>query len=73
MKKILVVIEKGTDGRYSTYTPDTISTVLNGQGDTVEEAIEDMKASIEEVIEAYLEIEEKVPDEMQDFTNLAGN
>ena len=65
MKKILAIIEKGTDGLYSVYTPNTTSTVLNGQGDTVEEAIEDMKIATQEVIEAYQEIDGKVPDELQ--------
>jgi predicted RNase H-like HicB family nuclease len=65
MKKILVIIEKGADGQYSAYTPDTKSTVLNGQGATVDEAIVDMKESLQEVIEAYQETEGKVPDELQ--------
>ena len=65
MKKILAIIEKGTDGMYSVYTPSTTSTVLNGQGNTVEEAIEDMKEAMREVIEAYQEADGKVPDELQ--------
>ncbi|MFV0376911.1 MAG: type II toxin-antitoxin system HicB family antitoxin [Mangrovibacterium sp.] len=64
MKKILVIIEKGTDGLYSAYTPDLKSTVLNGQGYTVDEAIEDMKVSMEEVTEVYQESTGKVPDEL---------
>ena len=65
MKKILVIIEKGKDGRFSAFTPETKSTVLNGQGDSVEEAINDMKEAMQEVIEFYHETEEKVPDELQ--------
>jgi len=65
MKKILVIIEKGTDGIYSAYTPDTKSTVLNGQGNTVEDAIVDLKVSMEEVIESYQETDGKVPEELQ--------
>jgi predicted RNase H-like HicB family nuclease len=65
MKKILVIIEKGTDGQYSAYTPETKSAVLNGQGNTVEEAIADMKESMKEVIESYQETDGKVPDELQ--------
>ena len=65
MKTILVIIEKGTDGFYSAYTPETVSTVLNGQGHTVEEAIEDLKVSMEEVIESYLETDGQVPEELQ--------
>ena len=65
MKKILVIIEKGSDGLFSAYTPETKSTVLNGQGNTVEEAINNMKEAMQEVIELYQETEEKVPDELQ--------
>ena len=64
MKKILVIIEKGSDGLFSAYTPETKSTVLNGQGSTVEEAINDMKEALQEVIELYQETEEKVPNEL---------
>ena len=65
MKKILVIIEKGSDGLFSAYTPETKSTVLNGQGSSVEEAINDMKEALLEVIELYQETEEKVPHELQ--------
>jgi len=65
MKKILVIIEKGTDGMYSAYTPDTKSTVLNGQGNTVEEAIADLKVSMEEIIESYQETDGQVPEELK--------
>ncbi len=64
MKKILVIIEKGTDGTYSAYTPETKSTVLNGQGNTAEEAIADLKEAMMELIESYQEAEGKVPDEL---------
>ncbi|HAH25351.1 MAG TPA: hypothetical protein DCL77_16615 [Prolixibacteraceae bacterium] len=66
MRKILVIIEKGTDGLFSAYTPETKSTVLNGQGTTVEEAMNNMKESMQEVIELYQETEQEVPDELQE-------
>jgi len=66
MNKILVIIEKGTDGLFSAYTPETKSTVLNGQGNTVAEAIADMKESFQEVIESYQETEETIPEELQE-------
>lgn len=50
---------------YSAYTPDTKSTVLNGQGNTVEEAIADLKVSMEEIIESYLETDGQVPEELR--------
>lgn len=49
---------------FSAYTPETKSTVLNGQGKTVDEAISDMKESFQEVIESYQETEGKIPDEL---------
>lgn len=64
MKKILVVIEKGRDGLFSAYTPETQSTVLNGQGKTVDEAIADLKESLQEVIESYSEADGHIPDEL---------
>ena len=65
MKKILAIIEKGDDGAlYSVYTPETKCTVLNGQGVTITEAIEDMKEALQELKESYSENSEPVPDEI---------
>lgn len=66
MKKILVIIEKGRDGLFSVYTPETKSTVLNGQGINVEIAINDMKEAMQEVIKLYKETDENVPKELQE-------
>ncbi len=66
MNKILVIIDKGTDGLFSAYTPETKSTVLSGQGNTVAEAFADMKESFQEVIESYQETEETIPEELQE-------
>ena len=67
MKKILIIVEKGENGIYSVYSPNTEFTVLNGQGATVEDAIADMKEALQEVIESYRETGEDLPAE------LAGN
>jgi predicted RNase H-like HicB family nuclease len=64
MKNILAIIEKGGDGAYSVYTPETKCTVLNGQGFTITEAIEDMKEALQELKESYSENNEPVPDEI---------
>lgn len=66
MKKILVIIEKGTDGRFSAYTPNLKTTVLNGQGNSVDEAVSDMKVSLKEVIETYQDSNDRVPDEISE-------
>jgi predicted RNase H-like HicB family nuclease len=65
MKKILIIIEKGKDGHYSVFSPNTEFTVLNGQGATVEAAISDMKEAMQEVIESYLENGEEIPSELR--------
>ncbi|MBP7509425.1 MAG: type II toxin-antitoxin system HicB family antitoxin [Prolixibacteraceae bacterium] len=66
MKKILVIIEKGLDGKYSAYTPNLKTTVLNGQGNSVDEAVCDMKVSLKEVVETYQDSDDKVPDEISE-------
>ena len=65
MKKILAIIEKGTDGFFSIYTPETETTVLNGQGESVESAIADLKESLKEVIDSYRERGENLPEELE--------
>ncbi len=64
MKKILCVIEKGSDGLYSVYSINSKFTLLNGQGETVDLAISDMKEALQEVIEAFRENGEEVPAEL---------
>ncbi|MCA1758991.1 MAG: type II toxin-antitoxin system HicB family antitoxin [Bacteroidales bacterium] len=64
MKKILIIVEKGGNGLYSVYSPNTEFTVLNGQGATVEDAIADMKEALQEVIESYQESGEGLPAEL---------
>jgi predicted RNase H-like HicB family nuclease len=64
MKKILIIVEKGENGLYSVYSPNTEFTVLNGQGATVEDAIADMKEALQEVIESYLEAGEDITAEL---------
>jgi len=64
MKKILIIVERGNDGFYSVYSPNTEFTVLNGQGATVENAISDMKQALQEIIESYNESDEELPAEL---------
>ncbi|MGM0408171.1 MAG: type II toxin-antitoxin system HicB family antitoxin [Bacteroidota bacterium] len=64
MNKILIVVEKGNDGLYSVYSPNTEFTVLNGQGPTVEDAIADMKEALQEIIESYRENGDELPVEL---------
>lgn len=60
-KKVTVVIEKG-EKLYSAYVPAGINSVcLNGQGQTIDEAICDMKEALEECRESYVENGEAIP------------
>jgi predicted RNase H-like HicB family nuclease len=65
MKKILIIVEKGKDGFYSVYSPNTKFTVLNGQGAKVEDAISDMKEALQELIESYLDNGKDLPAELK--------
>jgi predicted RNase H-like HicB family nuclease len=56
MLKIIAVVEKGKDGLFSVYVIEGLSEVaLNGQGDSVHEAIEDMHIALEECRHLYIE------------------
>lgn len=58
------LIEKGKDGRYTIYSADIVSTII-GDGDTVAEAKADFENTLREVIEAYAEDGEELPEELQ--------
>jgi predicted RNase H-like HicB family nuclease len=64
MKKT-ALIEKGKDGTYSVYSADTESTII-GDGDTVAEAKADFENTLREVIEAYAEDGEELPEDLKD-------
>ena len=58
-------VEKGADGFYSIYSPETETTVLNGQGESVDAAKTDLKESFKEVIDSYRERGDKLPEELK--------
>ena len=63
-KKVTVIIEKG-EKLYSAYVPDDIKSVfLNGQGESIGEAIADMEEALEECRESYTEKGEALPDDI---------
>lgn len=64
MKKT-ALIEKTSDGRYSIFTADLVSTIV-GEGATVAEAKADFDNALREVIQAYAEDGEELPSELQD-------
>jgi len=64
MSSILAIIEKGNDGLFSIYTPETENTVLNGQGNTVQAAIVDLNDALKLVLESYKQNNEPVPEEL---------
>ena len=65
MMKALVIIEKDENG-FGAYTDNT-STVLIGEGKTVEEAKADMLACYQELLDMYAEDGESVPDDLVDL------
>lgn len=63
-KKVTVVIEKG-EKLFSAYVPDGIKSVfLNGQGESIDEAISDMKEALEECRELYIEKGQPIPEDI---------
>ncbi|MBR0301270.1 MAG: pilus assembly protein HicB, partial [Bacteroidales bacterium] len=63
--KALVIIERDKNG-FGAYTDNT-STVLHGDGKTVEEAKADMLACYQELLDMYAEDGESVPDDLVDL------
>lgn len=63
--RTVALIEKGKDGTYGVYTPDLDSLII-GSGATVAEAISDFQNSVTEVLTAFKEAEEPLPEELQD-------
>jgi predicted RNase H-like HicB family nuclease len=61
----IALIEKGRDGMYTIFTPKIESYII-GIGNTVEEAKSDFENSVREVITAYEENNDKLPDELID-------
>jgi len=57
MKKVKVYIERGDDGTFGAYMPERkdLNFTLIGDGDTIEEAVADFKASYEEIKQMYAE------------------
>jgi len=64
--KTIALIEKGKDGTYGIFTPDINSTII-GSGDTVAEAKADFENSVQEIIEAYQENGDELPDELKNI------
>ena len=65
-KKAIIIIEKGMDGGYSVYPSDDITSVIIGDGATVEDAKADFIHSFEEVVGFLKEDGLPVPEDMQD-------
>ena len=60
------LIERGKDGTYGIFTPDINSTII-GEGKTVAEAKADFENSVVEVMQAYLENGDVLPEELKDI------
>lgn len=64
MKKCIALIEKGQDGTFAIFTPDTKSTVF-GDGNTVAEAKADFENTVKEFIEVFEEEGRHDPDDLK--------
>lgn len=61
--QVTVLLEKGLDGIYDARTEnDDLDFLLLGQGNTVAEAIEDMKVAMEDIEELYKDNEKPFPE-----------
>ena len=65
--KTTAVIETGPDGGFDIFLPDIECAVFFGDGDTVQEAKEDLLNSYQEVLEVYKEEGRPIPEELQDL------
>ena len=65
--KTIALIEKGSDGTYSVYTPHLESTII-GVGKDVTEAQSDFENNCQEVLSAYADAHEELPAELQQLT-----
>lgn len=61
--QVTILLEKGLDGTYDARTEnDDLDFLLLGQGNTVAEAIEDMKVAMEDIEELYKDNEKPFPE-----------
>ncbi|PID88929.1 MAG: pilus assembly protein HicB [Bacteroidia bacterium] len=65
--KTIALIERGADGSYGIFTPDIDSTII-GEGITVAEAKVDFENSLAEVLAAYTDNGDVLPEELQNIS-----
>ena len=66
MKKVIAIIEKGSDGLYGIHAPE-LENVIIGSGNTVAEAKNDLENSYTEMVECYIDENRPVPEELKDI------
>ncbi len=66
MKKVIAIIEKGSDGLYGIHAPE-LENVIIGSGNTVAEAKKDFENSYTEMVECYVDENRPVPEELKDI------
>ncbi len=64
--KTIALIEKGKDGTFGIFTPHIESTII-GEGKTVAEAKADFENSVREIIAAYTENGEQLPEDLNNI------
>lgn len=65
--KTTAVIETGPDGDFDIVLVDLENHVIFGDGDTVQEAKEDLQNSYQEMLDSYQEEGQPIPDELKDL------
>jgi predicted RNase H-like HicB family nuclease len=65
--KTTALIEKGSDGDFTVFTPDIQHTII-GTGKTVQQAKADFQNSVKEMLDTYTDNNQKIPKELQGIT-----
>ena len=68
MSKLIVVIEKGPSLYAAFVSKGLKNHALNGTGNSVKEAIDDMQEALDELREMYIEDGEDIPKELKDIS-----
>ena len=65
--KTTAVIETGPEGGFDIYLPDMEHHIFYGDGETVQEAKDNLLETYQEILDMYKEDGEPVPEELQDL------
>jgi len=66
--KVIVIIEKGKDGKFSAYSQNLKNHLIVGIGETVEDAKKDFLLTYQDMNQSYVLKNEEIPKELQNLT-----